>query len=106
MRCDLLAHDRQLGQAGAAAAVLLGDVDADVPVTPEVPPELLGRAPLLGFAGVGLRAEALGDLPDRPADGEVLLRDIELHQTPFVGVLPVAPRSSPATSAGSSGATS
>ena len=75
----LLADDGELGQPGAAPAVLLGQVDAEEAVVAEGVPQLGGRLAGLGLADVVVGAELLGDGTHRLAQGPVLVGLGEVH---------------------------
>ena len=75
----LLAHQRQLGEAGAAAAELLGDVDPDESLAAERLPQLGGGLVPLGVLGV-VRAAVRGRDPGhRLTDGRVVRVLVKLH---------------------------
>src|SRR5712691_5938770 len=63
-----------------AAAVGLGDVDAEVAVLTECLPQFAGELAGLGFAGVVVVAELGGDRGDRLPQREVLVGGGEVHQ--------------------------
>jgi hypothetical protein len=60
----LLAHDGQLDQPGTAAAVLLGEVDADEAVMRQVFPEFVGGLVCHRPLGEVVRAVFVGDRAD------------------------------------------
>ena len=76
----LLDDDGQLLEAGTAAAVLLGQVDADEAGASERLPDLVGGLPGLRLGGVVGRAEVVADVTDRLAQRLVVGVGAEVHR--------------------------